>query len=229
MRLFTSFGDQGYDVYGEKFLKSYKNNCDLPLTVYYEEKRSFPKAKRIDYVPLWDVPGVADYLNDPEISSNKGKNDWRFDVNKFCRKVFCQIHELRKGGKLAWIDADMEFKFKADEKQIKDTIKNTYIAYLGREKFHPCTSFVGWDCNHEDHDKFLKAYEHIYLSKEIFSLPEWHDAFVFNHVRLQTGVKSKNLCEGKPLATGSRNVFDLVFPFGRHKKGARKYSWCKKE
>lgn len=231
MRLVTSFGDHGYDVYGEKFLKSYHQHCDLPLTVYYEVKRSFPKAKRMEYKPLSDVPGLVEFLSDPVVATNGGKDpkDYRFQINRFCRKAFVQFHELEKGGKFAWIDADVEFKGKADSVKIKNTIKDTYVAYMGRENFHPCTSFLGFDCNHADHDKFLEAYRHIYLSKEVFKLTEWHDAFVFNHVRLQTGVKSKNLCDGIMKAVGSRNVFDMVFPFARHKKGNRKYEWCKKE
>jgi len=230
MRLVTSFGDAGYDVYGEKFLKSYKQHCDLPLTVYYEIKRSFPKANRIEYRDMYEVPNLQEYLSIQGLKENMGHGeDWRFNIFKFCRKAFIQFDELKMGGKFAWMDADVEFKTKADEAFIKNTVKDTYIAYLGREGFHCCTSFVGFNTDHEDHPRFLKAFEDIYLSGGVFKLQEWHDAYVFQHLLNETGVKAKNLCQNIRMAAGSRNVFDMVFKFGRHKKGNRKFSWCVKE
>ena len=87
---------------------------------------------------------------------------------------------------------------------------------MGRIGFNVCTSFVGWDADHPDNVRFTDAYEDIYLSEKVLDLSEWHDGFVFDVVRRQTAVESKNL---SPKAEGTVNIFDRVFPFGHHKKG----------
>jgi hypothetical protein len=233
MRLFTSFGNDGYDLYGEKFLTSYQKFGTLPITIYYEVKRDFPEHELISYENLFSVSALDAYLARKLVATNGGidkmhQQYWRYNINKFCRKVFAQFVELEKGGQIAWIDADMTIRSKMDDQQIIDSLNDTYIAYLGRNNFHPCTSYVAWDCDHKDHEIFLPYYKGLYTSMGVFKLEEWHDAFVFGKTIEKLDVKTKNLAKDKRMANGSVNVFDLVFKWGRHKKGNRKYDWCKK-
>lgn len=228
MRFITSFGDSGYDLYGEKFLKSFIRHWDAPLTVYYEEKRSFPKAKRVKYVPLFDVPHVEDYLKQEIVYKTKNNPDFRFQIFKFCRKSFVQIEEIKQGGKVFWLDADIETSQKANLNKIKRTLDNVCISYMGRRGFHPCTSFVGFNADHPEMIKFLAAYQDIYLSKEVFTLPEWHDAYVFNVIRERSGVPCNDIASHIQGKMQSFNVFNHCFSFARHKKGNRKHKECKK-
>lgn len=219
MRFITSFGDSGYDLYGEKFLKSYIKHWDAPLNVYYEEKRSFPKSKKISYRSLWDVPNVKDYLDRPRPSLHKHTRDFRFQIYKFCRKSFVQIEEIKQGGEVFWLDADVLAKSKADINKIKKTVKDVCIAYMGREGYHPCTSFVGFNASHPDMPRFLSMYEDVYLSEKVFDIPEWHDAYVFNYVRKESKVKCRNIAEHIKGQKPHFNVFNYCFPFAVHKKG----------
>ncbi|NIV11010.1 MAG: hypothetical protein GWN62_06875 [Aliifodinibius sp.] len=122
---------------------------------------------------------------------------------------------MRKGGVFFWIDADVVTRSKCDEKLLKKYIEGTFLSYMGRQGFNVCTSFIGFN-EHPDRERFCNAYEDIYLSKRVFEIPEWHDGFVFDWVRKETGVASRNL---SPDAKGICNVFDKVIPFAHHKKG----------
>ena len=162
---------------------------------------------------------MEDYLNTPEILKTSINPDFRFQIYRFSRKAFTQIEELKKGGQVCWLDADIETQSKADINKIKKMLKEVCIAYMGRENFHPCTSFVGFNCNHPDMVKFLSAYESIYTSFDVFKLREWHDAYVFDYILKETKVKSRNISENIKGKSPHFNVFNYCFPFARHKKG----------
>jgi hypothetical protein len=236
MRLITSFGPDGYELYGEKMIKSFiKYDKHDTLTVFYEKKERFPRHKRIEYVDCGDISGFVEYLDRPEIINNgpngEGQKNWRYDVNRFGRKAMVIIHAMRTycDSRWAWIDADTEFKAHVPEGAWEKTVRDAPLSYLGRISFHPCTSFIGFDNRRGELDIFYDAYEDVWTSTKIFSIPEWHDAFVFNWIRKAIGVKSHDIMENNKNAVGSRNVFDMAFPFCRHKKGQRKFAWCTKE
>lgn len=212
MRFMTSFGPAGYKRYGEKFLKSWLDHTDIPLVVYVEEKDRYPKGP--EYRDLWQIPYVKEW-----VASTQPVNDFRFNIHCFVRKAFVQIQELKENvGLLCWIDADVIFREDFGPKDFKSKM-NHYVSYLGRQGYHPCTSFLGFNCSLAENEIFLKAYEEIYMTGQVLKLPEWHDAYVFDHVRKDSGVSSKNLSPwGKPV----ENVFDKVFGFAHHKKGALK-------
>lgn len=237
MKLVTSFGDEGYDIYGEKMLKSFiKYDKHDTLTVYYEVKRRFPRHKRIEYIDCHSFPEFDEFLARPEIASNgpngEGDKNWRFAVNRFGRKAIVQIHEMYRGDnnhRWCWLDADTEFKAPVPEGVWDKTFQGKPLSYLGRISFHPCTSFIGFDNRAGELDKFYDAYRDVWTGPKLFSIPEWHDAFVFNWIRQAVGVPSTNILENNKNAVGSRNVFNMAFNFCNHKKGARKYDWCTKE
>ena len=206
MRVITSFGPEGYREYGKKFLETYLEFCDLPLTVYVEEDGLYPAGP--EYRDFWSIP------NSFFVGSVEPSKSWMHDVNKFCRKSFVQIDALRTFFEpVIWLDADIEFHAPASFPE------PTGIQYMGRKDFHPCTSFVGFGMT--DRAKFTDAYEDVYLSGGVFDLPEWHDAYVFDHIRKKTKVHSVDIAKAVG-ASGTQNVFDMVFPFAHHKKGALK-------
>jgi len=92
---------------------------------------------------------------------------------------------------------------------------------MGRENFYPCASYIGFNV-HPDRARFADDYEAIYLTGDIYNLPEWHDAFVFDHIRKTGKYPSRDVAVDTG-AKGSANVFDMVFKGSHHKKGNRKY------
>lgn len=206
----TSFGPDGYKKYGEKFIKSYLDHTDIPLVVYVEKDDKYPKGP--EYRNLWDIPYVREWVDNTE-----EVQDFRWNIHRFVRKAFVQIQELKENvGIICWLDADIVFRENFGPKQFKEKMGDAYCGYMGRENYHPCTSFIGFNCGLADNEVFLRAYETMYMTGGVLKLKEWHDAYVFGHVLKESGVSSKNLSPwGKPV----ENVFDKVFPFAHHKKG----------
>ena len=210
MRAMTSFGPDGYKKYGEKMLKSWLDHTDIPLTVYTEGKGKYPKGP--EYRCLWDIPYVKEWVEHTEPVA-----DFRFNIHVFVRKAFVQIQELKENhGNVMWIDADVVFREHFSARQFKEKMNGVYCAYLGRRDYHPCTSFIGFNCALPENERFLREYEQIYMTGEVLKLPEWHDAYVFGHVLKLSEVSCRNLSPwGKPM----ENVFNKVFSFAHHKKG----------
>ena len=220
----TSFSQDGYKLYGEKFLLSFLAHFDEPITVYYEELKPALQDERIIYKNLFDVPGCLQFLDAasrlPAFKGEiNGKVNYRYNVFRFSRKSFAQIDASQHHDKLYWIDSDVEL---SGTPEVPDFDGN-FMMYLGRPNWHSCASFVGWDNTHGQAHEFWSVYYNLYLSGQIFILPEWHDSFVLDQLRTVLKLDAKNLADGLNI-DGPFNVFDSVFPWGHHKKGNLKYA-----
>ena len=225
MRCVTSFGPEGFDLYGKRFLETYVEHVGLPLDVYIETDEEPPfQHPLIKYFPLFKVEGCIDFLKLAQFPAAMGhpwgekKYNYRYDAFRFCRKMFAIIDAAsRKPEHLYWIDSDVEFH----ERFVfqKDF---GFMAYLGRPEWHSCTSFIGFDLTHFVSGEFFKKLWMLYVTGSVFCLPEWADPQVLDWMRQQTGVPATNLAEGLKLK-GPENVFDFVFSTAKHKKGNLKH------
>ena len=232
----TSFGPDGYTLYGRTFLESYTKHVFAPLVVYVEGPENIPAFEHelVSYRDLLSVDGVEQTLAMTSFPAARGrvlgkaKTNYRFNVNKFCRKSFAQIdaamtHGKQGGRSLYWLDADIEF---IDHFTLPE-LEEDFMLYLGRPEWHSCTSFVGWNLAYKGARRFFEEYWKLYVTGSIFCLPEWHDCAALDFLRIQTKVPSKNLAEGLPLK-GPANVFDEVFRAAHHKKGKLKIQGSEK-
>lgn len=213
MRAITSWSPEGYEVYGKGFLETWLEHVDIPLIVYTERYQELPVEQR----SLWEIPGCVEFVREAMATDN-----YRFNSKKFARKAFAQMDAMKEGGTVLWFDADVVFSDKLTKEYIEHRL-GPYISYMAREQFYPCSSFVAWNTEHEDHPKFLAEYERLYYGRGLYKEKEWHDAFILDVAIQRTGVNAKNLCKSFPNAVRSANVFDMVFPMGHHKKGPRKF------
>lgn len=226
MRCVTSFGPTGYEQYGRKFLETYVKHVGLPIDVYIEEDPPDFTHRLVNYRPLVKVEGLVEFLTLSNFPAAQGhiwgeqKRNYRYDCHKFSRKCFAQIDAAsRRPEPLYWIDADIEWKADFKPPKIPDDV---FMLYLGRPDWHSCASFVGFNLNHEAAGEFFKRYWLLHMTGTIFCLPEWHDSFLLDWLRLQSDVPAINLADGLQM-TGPANVFDEVFgEFGHHKKGKLK-------
>jgi len=219
----TSFSEEGFDIYGRTFLKSWLAHADIPIRVYIETdqpSKKHPKDKRIEYKNLMvDVPSCPDFIRDcPPV-----KGGYRFDAAKFCRKIYAQLDILSEPfDAVYWFDADVILQRKLDEKLLKGWIKDVAVAYLGRDGFHCCSSFVGYNPNHPDLIEYWNGLHKLYNHRTLFTLKDgWTDCDAM--AKAMWGLATRNICEGNPAAKGAANVFDFYLP-GHHKKGNRKYA-----
>lgn len=224
MKCVTSFGPEGFELYGRRFLETYVEHVGLPIDVYIEDVKPDFKHPLVTYRELLSVPGCMDFLRLSQFPAAQGhpwgenKYNYRYDAFRFCRKMFaiCDATE-RQRGYLYWIDADVEFQGKFEMPE-----DFGFMCYLGRPEWHSCTSFLGFDTRHPQSQVFFKRLRAIYTTGSVFILPEWADPQVIDWMREQSGLPAKNLAEGLDLK-GPANVFDYVFATAKHKKGNLKF------
>lgn len=225
MEFVTSMSLEGYQIYGETFLERAQDCLPGPLVVYTESDQLL-QVKGVEWRALNEVEGYNWFLDGvsrfPAANGMvSGSFNYRFNVAKFCRKVFAQCHAASIcRDRMWWIDADVEFEQPIPEAIFDDALEGVFMAYLGRPKWHSCLSLAGFDNQHEDAARFWANYSMLFITGQIFLLPEWHDSYVVDVLREQLGVSSRNMAAGINLPDGPCNVFDTVMAsFANHKKG----------
>jgi len=225
----SSFGPDGYELYGKSFLETWVKHWPHEIHIYYEtEQEPEIKHEKIIYHKMLDVPGCLDFLQRTTAfpimqGVLNGVRNYKYDVFRYARKSFVQLDVASDyDGLLFWIDADVVTHSPPPSGWLQDALKDTFMCYLGRPEWHSCTSFVGWDCSHERSKEFWDAYRDIYVSGKFLALPEWHDCYMVDFLRLNLKLPAKNLAEGMDLK-GPANVFNDVLTWAEHMKGIEKF------
>lgn len=219
----TTFSKTGYEVYGKKFLETFVKHWPCKIVVYYEEKPDFEHEK-IEYRSFFEIPNVQtfyEYLKNVPMAHGivNGKYDYNKDAWKFTRKVFAQLDAFNEGGKVFWLDADIETQKDVPEDFLMGLFDGKSLCYLGRPNFYTETGFIGFDTEHEDFPLFKSEYTRC-LQKGIFlTLPRWHDCEIFDWARKET--PGNDLSPFK----GGINVFpkSVLGEYMIHNKGDRKF------
>ena len=91
------------------------------------------------------------------------------------------------------------------------------MSYLGRKDSYSECGFLGFNLKHPEFYNYINRVINIYITGEIFSLKEWHDSWIWDHVRIEFEEKNilfKNI-SGKGYAhhhpfinSGLENFFD---------------------
>ena len=231
MRVITSMSKSGYKEYGETCLKSMVEHLPCPITVYHENEKFDFEHEKIEYRNLYEVEGCENLLTIlstlPVFSGEiqKGKRDYRWNAFKFIRKCFAQIDAAcQEDDCLFWIDADTVWDKNISEEVLRDMTDDTFMAYMGRDDFHSCASFVGWNLRHKNGDRFWQEYYDFLMSGRFLLMQEWHDSYLLDRLREGLHVDSKNLAEGLKAGRGPINIFNKVFKgTARHMKGNLKH------
>lgn len=197
----------GYEEYGKRFLET-SHHWPYPVTVYSEDDLPVPNQRL-------DDPAYLLFTQDPDTTT-----DYRFQARRFSRKVFAVLDAAKAGGRLIWIDADTA-AFKDIPKDFLAGLlpPGKHIAYLGREKMHSECGFVLYDC--DKLGEFFRKWRDLYVTGDIFDLPEWHDSYVFDHLRQKMKIPCENIS-----GPGKRAHHPFInSPLGKyldHMKGNRK-------
>lgn len=230
IQVVTSFGPDGFEQYGKAFIESYVKYCDVPLVVYYEIQKPAISHPLITYRDLFSVPRSREFIDAvgklPIFGGIiNGERNYRYDIAKFSRKVFVQWDAARfHGGKLFWIDADVEFLAKLPSTFLSNMLDDVFMVWMGRSNSHSCASFLGWNNQHPDAQRFWQAYYDTLITGQIFVQREWHDSYYIDVVRETLKVSSRNLSGQLRFGSKPGNVFDEVFHgYATHKKGNLKF------
>lgn len=196
------------------------------IVAYWETK---PDIEGIDLRDFNQIPGVSEYLERVKRhpgSDGNGPNgyDYRYDANKFCRKVFAQDAVFDEDRYVFWIDADCIALQRMPEEFMASLVSDVPFCYLGRKGnlAYTETGFLGFNTKHEKFTEFRSNYLSYFTSGKIFSqLKGWHDCIAFDCARQE--IPGRNLT---PDGYGVGNVIgeSRIGKYLSHLKGPRKFS-----
>jgi hypothetical protein len=119
----TSFSEEGWEKYAKDMVESVAEHWEdsIKLIAYYHdfnlEEKSPPIKSNIEYRNLNHIKDMIDFRKEYDgydgTLAGKTTYNWRFDVIKFCHKVFalsdCAFtlcETIENPGWLVWLDAD---------------------------------------------------------------------------------------------------------------------------
>lgn len=236
IRVCSGFSPAGYTEYGQRFLDTFDQHWprDIDLTVYTEQPVAVPRGECRD---LWQCQGVKEFVDrhsaNPLYNGKVPTAVWRdkhrtrgyhfkTDAVKFCRQCFIPRDaaiDMADGDILVWLDADVVSFADLPRKFVEDLLGDADLVFLGRRGTHSEIGFWAVRLN-ERSRAFLDHFAHVWVCGVVFTLAEWHSAFMFDWCRAnQFGLRQKNLT---PNGTGHVWFQSPLRKYTDHCKGERK-------
>ncbi|MCI0561148.1 MAG: class I SAM-dependent methyltransferase [Nitrososphaera sp.] len=224
--------DAGFRLYGHQMLETCVNFWpEGTIVVFYETEPFQIHHERIHQVSMRSIAGYDLFQTAVEhFPSMRGwfgdRYDYRYDICKFSKKVFAQCEAARHcHGHLCWLDADVISVGRIDRDFLSSLIDGYFVAFMGRQCWHACTSFVIWDCAHKCSNQWWHIYRNTFINGHVFRLQQWNDAFALEYLVKATEVSANNISADIHEA-GPFNVLNRVF-HGKayHYKGNAKYAF----
>ena len=226
----TSWPTYGYRLYGRRFLKRYRKYWPKAhqLVIYTDAPEVHADVDvRFtydipDWVSLsrswWTDPAVhgwstAEYPREKQVS-------YVWDAARFAVKVFVWRDAARKLGRgtLTWLDGDTETKMNIPSGWPRHLIGPADVAYLGRDKMHPETGYVGFRI--PDALPLLDWCCEAYVSGRFRAMKDgWTDCHIFRAGLKATQVNARDLTRGR--YTGDSHIWPAspLHPYIGHDKG----------
>jgi hypothetical protein len=236
IKVCSGFSPKGRIQYGERFLASFDANmpADIALEVYVEEAMPMPRGAGRD---LFAIEGAREFHDrhrsnraaqgrEP-VAGWKSKEQirgysFRFDAYKFWKQILipqAAAATMADDDILIWLDGDVEVIARPSALDLHDLLGGAEVAFLKREPKHSEIGFWAIRLNPRTR-AFLARMAEIYTTDEVFTLPEWHSAFVWDTARREFDLVEQNLTK--------RGTHGHVWPqsplakWFRHDKGDRK-------
>lgn len=154
--------------------------------------------------------------------SHRPTNNYRFDAVRFAHKVAAIELAYRVGTAdvLVWIDADCVTHAEVDAAWLSSLLGDADFGYLRRAHKYPECGFLLIRRNQAGAE-FLRRVVRQYRTDALFGLDEWHDSWVFEHVRKSMPMACASL-SGDAEATGHPLVNGPLGARLDHLKGKRK-------
>lgn len=213
LTVITGWSPKGYVEYGRRFAETFDRFWpkDVQLVVYGEEPVKLPRGefRRLDVIPgcmeflRRHDNAVARGQEPREDLRAKWKPKWlaqryafRFDAWKFCRQGFIPYHAAatiieqlvtsqstsEERQLLCWLDGDVVTHSPVPRGVIEGLLPpRKAVAYLGRGEKHSEIGFQLYDLDLAV--RMLRQFREYYASDEVFTLKEWHSAYVFDTAR----------------------------------------------
>lgn len=234
----TGMWNQAYEIHGKEFLEKFDRHWpkDVSLLCYADKKFDVPRG---GWRNLWDVPGCFDFRerhkNSAMANGRLPMEGWRpkdhqrgytyrHDAVKWAPQAMIPRAALFEGDAdiLVWLDADVMTNKDVPDNWVDELLGDYDVAYLGRGRYHSEIGFLAFRLPAAQ--ECVISFSWFYESDEVFKLPEWHSAYVFDHVRKRlerkTGLKTNNLT---PSGYGHVWFQSPLAEYTDHLKGQRKH------
>ncbi|HVY13156.1 MAG TPA: hypothetical protein VHB73_06295, partial [Alphaproteobacteria bacterium] len=150
------------------------------------------------------------------------RQEYRLQATRFSHKIFF-LHQFfqqakSSAGHLIWWDADAVLKRRVSLEELAAVLpgKEEAVSYLGRKDWdHSECGFMAFNMQHAGATAILNFMHYYYTTGMVFSLPQWHDSYLFDVAR--AGQPCRNLSEGVP----GNNVWaaTALGAYSEHRKG----------
>lgn len=160
-----------------------------------------------------------------QIAATRETPRFEYTCVRFSHKVQAQIHHSRhcSADYMIWMDADVVQHEQYTPEQFETLLPSAdeLCTFLDRQPVkYAETGWIAYNLAHPRLKEFMRRLEDMYLTQSIWSLPQWHDAFVWDHVRQRGNYPVRNLLH-KNKSSEPFDDSDLGTWF-RHHKGQRK-------
>lgn len=228
----TTFSDQNYKDYANKFVSSLRDYLDEDAkVVIYTDNPLFKSAGNWTNLILEEsIPELTVFKNRNKNKLNKNdKKSFLKDAVRFAHKSYAIVHASRIADtdQLVWLDADTQVIAPLTVEYLKSFLpKGKFTSYLGRNNKYTETGWLSFDMNDKIKTKFFERWQWYYDSNVIYELAAQLDCHVFDAVRkefeLFGKIKSHNLSD----PAWNKGHFDKSFAgVLTHHKGDRKVKW----
>jgi hypothetical protein len=202
--IITALNTRLHTQYAHKSMNSWQ---DLPV-IYWE-------GDLID--PRWNLWRTAAKMHET------GRIER--ECVRFSHKVQAQIHHSRqcRADYMIWLDADVVQHAEYTEQEFLSLMPadDELCTFLDRQPVkYAETGWIAYNMHHPRLKEFMRRLEDIYLNREIFTLKQTHDAFVWDYIRQRGNYPGRNLLH-KAKSSEPFDDSDLA-PWFRHHKGQRK-------
>jgi len=217
----TTFARDHIDVYGKRFVETYKRYCRFPLYIFAEDFSSDEFDGHAVYDYYTHIPQQLKFkesiLETSESLNDKEKNRLQKAL-RWSYKGFVIWHALQNidAKYIVWIDADVETIGSVPSALAKSLCQDKLIMCYPQTikgKLHIESGFVIFNKQHPNINKIIQHYENGYTNQQVLKLDKpwdgfWLGKFVENYPAL--------CCIDKP-------IFGNIRPFFTHHVGKEKF------
>jgi hypothetical protein len=204
----TTYAIRHWDRYAKACVETFnKHWIDVALTQFTDDQ----------------LESKSGWLSEFKIrNAHRPTDNYRFDSVRFAHKIAAIEIAFNNGtgDALIWMDADCITHAPVDAEWLQGLIGDADFAYLKRARREPETGFMIIRRNEAGAD-FIAALVELYRSDGLFSMKEWHDAWIIGELVKITNFASVSL-SGSADATSHPLVNGPLGEKLDHLKGKRK-------
>jgi hypothetical protein len=204
----TGWHPAGYKEYARYFVETFHEHWpeSVNLIAYTEEPAPMPRG---ECRSLWGIPGAHEFYERHRhnlVHCGKSPHpkwlpkdirrgqSWRWDAVRFFKQLIIPLDaslSLPDEDVLVWLDADVVTFAKVPDNLVEKLLGRHELCYLGRNK----GSEIGfWAVRLNKRTRaFLENISSLYLDDRVFTLNQFHSAWVWDYARRDSGMNMVDL------------------------------------